>query len=281
MSALDDEMLALLRFGAERSIMPRWRNLAAHEIEEKAKDDLVTVADREVEQFLTEALERLAPGVAVVGEEAAHADPSIFERLSRACWIIDPIDGTSNFASGRGHFATMVALADGGETIAGWIYDPKRDRMCRARNGAGAFLDEQRIIAHASGAHPARLAAMTRYMAPEQRALFEREVAPHFALVDAPGCAAEQYPLVATGEHDIAIYERVLPWDHAAGCLFLNEAGGRCARQHGTDYRVDSQRKGLIAAATPALWDDFTRVLSAADYAPATSRSATRLRASF
>ncbi len=261
-------MLALLRFAAGRSIMPRWRNLAAHEVEEKAKDDLVTVADREVEQFLTEALERLAPGVAVVGEEAAHADPSVLQRLTGACWIIDPIDGTGNFASGLGHFATMVALADGGETIAGWIYDPQRDRMCRARRGEGAFVNEQPITAHASGDKPLRLAAMTRYMALEQRALFDREIGPHHTLVDAPGCAAEQYPLVALGEHDIAIYERVLPWDHAAGCLFLNEAGGRCARQDGSDYRVDSTRKGLIAAASPRLWQDFTRLLDAVGYSP-------------
>lgn len=268
MSALDTEMLALLRFAAERLIMPRWRNLAAGEIEEKAKDDPVTVADREVEQFLTDALTRLAPGVAVVGEEAAHADSSVMERLSGACWIIDPIDGTSNFAAGHGHFATMVALADAGEAIAAWIYDPQRGRMCRALRGEGAFVDEGRVVARSSGAEPARLAAMTRYMAPEHRTLFETEVAPNFTLVGAPGCAAEQYPLVALGEHDIAIYERVLAWDHAAGCLFLNEAGGRCARQDGSAYRIDSGRKGLIATGEPKMWDRFVELLNRSGYAP-------------
>lgn len=269
MSTLDAEMRELLRFAAERSILPRWRNLAAHEVEEKAKDDLVTVADREVEEFLSEALTRMAPGVAVVGEEAVHAEPALTERLSGPCWIIDPIDGTSNFAAGHGHFATMVALADAGETIAAWIYDPQRDRMCRARRGEGAFVNEERLVARRSEARPPRLAAMTRYMALPQRALFDSRIAPEFDLVTAPGCAAEQYPLVAQGEHDIAIYERVLAWDHAAGTLFLNEAGGRCARQDGTPYRVDSAHKGLIAAATPDLWDDFTALLDSAGYTPA------------
>ncbi|GGD94590.1 inositol monophosphatase [Tsuneonella deserti] len=268
MSALDAEMLALLRFAAERSILPRWRNLSEHEIEEKAKDDLVTVADREVEEFLSEALTRLAPGVAVVGEEAVHADPSLGERLSGACWIVDPIDGTTNFASGHGHFATMVALADGGEAIAAWIYDPQRQRMCRARRGEGAFVNEERLVARRCEAHPPRLAAMTRYMALPQRTLFDTRIAPRFELVDAPGCAAEQYPLVATGEHDIAIYERVLAWDHAAGTLFLNEAGGRCAHQDGSPYRVDSGRRGLVAAASPDLWDSFTSILDYAGYRP-------------
>jgi fructose-1,6-bisphosphatase/inositol monophosphatase family enzyme len=268
LSALDDEILGLLRFAAERSIMPRWRNLRPDQVEEKAADDPVTVADREVEQFLTEALTRLAPGVAVVGEEAAHGDPAVLDALSGPCWIIDPIDGTSNFAAGEGHFATMVALADGGEAIAAWIYDPQRERFCRARRGEGAFIDEQRIAASSSGTQPPRLAAMTRYMDAPRRTLFETEIAPHFTLVNAPGCAAEQYPLVALGEHDIAIYERVLAWDHAAGCLFLNEAGGRCARQDGSSYRVDSGRKGLIATADPGEWERFVGRLDRAGYSP-------------
>ena len=123
------------------------------------------------------SLTRLAPGLAVVGEEAAHADPTVLDSLSGACWIIDPIDGTSNFASGSGHFATMVALADAGETIAGWIYDPQRDRMCRARRGEGAFIDGERLSARPSGRDPQRLAAMMRYMAPGQRERFETGVA--------------------------------------------------------------------------------------------------------
>ena len=268
MSALDAEMLGLLQFAADRSIMPRWRNLQPDQIDQKAADDPVTVADREVEQFLTEALTRLAPGVAVVGEEAAHSDPSVLDALSGPCWIIDPIDGTSNFAAGQGHFATMVALAAAGEAIAAWIYDPQRRRLCRARRGEGAFIDEQQIAASSSGAQPPRLAAMTRYMGPARRALFEDVIAPHFTLVDAPGCAAEQYPLVALGEHDIAIYERVLPWDHAAGCLFLNEAGGRCTRQDGSPYRVDSGRKGLIATGDPGEWERFVGRLNRAGYEP-------------
>lgn len=268
MSALDDEILALLRFAAEKAVMPRWRNLAAGEVEEKAKDDFVTIADREVEAFLTEALARLAPGVAVVGEEAAAADSSVLDALSGACWIIDPIDGTGNFARGDGHFAIMVALADAGETLAGWIYDPRRDRLCRARKGDGAFVNGERVRACATGSASPVLSAMTRFMAPGQRALFGREMQPHYASGNAPGCAAEEYPLVTFGAHDIAIYERTLPWDHAPGCLFLNEAGGVCARQDGTPYRVDSDRKGMIAAATPALWEAFASRLDSSGYRP-------------
>ena len=268
MSALDEEILGLLRFVSERAIMPRWRNLAAGEIEAKAQDDLVTVVDREVEAFLAEALTKLAPGVRIVGEEAAHADPTVLDALGEACWIIDPIDGTSNFARGGGHFAVMIALADAGEAIAGWIYDPRRDRLCRARRGEGAFVGDTRVSATESGSTPPVLSAMTRFMTPEQRALFEREIAPNYRPGQAPGCAAEEYPMVAFGPHDLAIYERTLAWDHAAGCLFLNEAGGRCARQDGSPYRVDSTRKGMIAAASPRQWDTFVELIDRSGYRP-------------
>ena len=78
-------------------------------------------ADDWFARVLTPALAKLAPDVPIVGEEAAHADPSVLDRLSGPCWIVDPIDGTHNYAHGRTPFGIMVALADAGETIAGWL----------------------------------------------------------------------------------------------------------------------------------------------------------------
>ena len=258
MSALDDEIRDLLRFAAERSILPRFRNLAEHEISEKAEDDLVTVADKETEEFLTEALAKLAPGVPVVGEEAVHADPSVAERLSGACWIIDPVDGTHNFAHGTGPFGTIVALADGGETLAGWIYDPQLDRFCHAKRGEGAFIDGEQVAARSTGEAPPVAAISVMFMDAGKREAVMRHIAPHYALVDVPRCAAEQYPRLALGTNDVSIFERTLAWDHAAGVLWLNEAGGKAARLDGSPYRVNEQgRQGLIGAASPALFDEL------------------------
>lgn len=268
-AALDGAVYALLRETAERVVMPRYLNLRDGDVIEKGHDDLVTVADREAEAMLAEGLQRLLPEAKVVGEEAAHADPSVLERLDQLCWIVDPIDGTANFTSGNGAFGIMIALADGGITQASWIFDPRRNRLCRARLGEGAFIDGDRVTASPSGSNPPRLAAMTRYMQPDRRKIFETEIGPHFQPGAAPGCAAEQYPLVALGEHDLALYERTLPWDHAAGCLFLNEAGGMSARPDGSPYRVDSRRKGMISAASPALFEQLAQRLVSAGYAPA------------
>ena len=205
-----------------------------------------------------EGLARILPEAAIVGEEAAFADPSIMGRLgSDLCWIIDPLDGTNNFAHGRPPFGILVALAQGGETIGGWIYDVLSGRFCHARLGEGAYLNGERLIAQTSGENPAIAAISVLFADPARRAALMDHVAPHYRMVDIPRCAAEQYPRLATGVNDVSIFERTLAWDHAAGVLFLNEAGGKAARFDGTPYRVDEDRKGLIGAASPALWDEL------------------------
>ncbi|MEB3415203.1 inositol monophosphatase family protein [Alteriqipengyuania sp. WL0013] len=250
-----------MRFAAERAILPRFRNLSDEDIVEKAADDLVTVADRETEEFLTEALRKLQPGVPVVGEEAVHADPSLIGKLSGPCWIVDPIDGTHNFAHGKAPFGIMIALADAGEAVAGWIYDPLSGRFCHARRGEGAFIGEKRIAAQVTGETPPVAAISVIFLDQARREAVEAHVAPHYRVVETPRCAAEQYPRLALGENDVSFFERTLAWDHAAGALWVNEAGGRIARPDGSPYRVDEpDRTGMIGAASPALWDGLAEL---------------------
>jgi fructose-1,6-bisphosphatase/inositol monophosphatase family enzyme len=258
MSPLDEEIRDLLRFAAERSMLPRFRALADHEIEMKGEDDPVTVVDREVEAFLTEALTKLAPGVDVVGEEAVAADAAVLEKLSGQCWIIDPLDGTANFTEGKEPFGIIVALADAGEAVAGWLYDPIKDRLCHARKGEGAFVNGERIAARTTGEPQPVTAVSKMFLTPEQAAMVDAKLAPHYSLVDIPRCAAEQYPRLALGENDVSSFKRTYAWDHAAGVLWLNEAGGKAARLDGTAYRVDEHGKpGLVGASSPAIWDEF------------------------
>ncbi len=258
MSALDDEIRALLRFATQRSMLPRFRNLAAGEVEMKGKDDPVTIVDREVEAFLTEALTRLAPGIAVVGEEAVAADKGVLDHLAGQCWIIDPLDGTANFAEGKEPFGIIVALTDAGETVAGWIYDPLKDRLCHARRGEGAFIDGARIAARTTGRAPPVTAVSRIFLTPEEAAQVDAKLAGHYTLVDIPRCAAEQYPRLALGENDVSSFKRTLAWDHAAGVLWLNEAGGKAARLDGSAYRVDQHdAPGLVGASSPRVWEEF------------------------
>lgn len=264
-SALTAAVEAIMRRASQTAIVPRYRSLSQAEIISKAPDDLVTVADHESEAILTAALADLLPEAAVIGEEAAHADAAIFERLREGlCWIVDPLDGTNNFAQGQAPFGILVALADSGQTIGGWILDCLTGRFCHAASGGGAFVDGQRVTAATTGEDPPVAALSTIYMDPDERAAVLAHIAPHYRMVDIPRCAAEQYPRLVLGENDISVFNRTLPWDHAAGALFLNEAGGKAARPDGTAYRVDEwDRRGLIGAATPRLWDDLAVRLNA------------------
>jgi len=249
---------------ARRAILPRFRALAASDITAKAADDVVTIADHESEAILAEGLSRLLPEAVLVGEEAAHANPDVLTRLGeRLCWIIDPLDGTNNFVAGHQPFGMIVALAEAGETLAGWLYDPLSGRFCHARAGQGAWIGGERVRARPSGEVPPVAAISLLFLDNAQREAVKRDIAPFYRLVDIPRCAAEQYPRLVLGQNDVSIFQRTLPWDHAAGILFLNEAGGMAARPDGSAYRVDEHaRPGLLGAATPDLWEALARRVS-------------------
>lgn len=253
---LDREILALMQRVSRDIILPRFRNLGAGEIVEKAADDLVTIADREAEIALTEGLATIDPSLAIVGEEAAHADPAVLDALSGDCWIIDPIDGTHNFAHGNAPFGILLAQASGGVGRSGWIYDCVTGRFCSAHAGQGAYVDGERIAARGSGSEPPVAAISVIFLDEARRRAVNAHIAPHYRVVETPRCAAEQYPRLALGENDVSFFERTLAWDHAAGVLFVNEAGGKVARPDGSAYRVDEHgRTGMIGAASPQLWD--------------------------
>jgi fructose-1,6-bisphosphatase/inositol monophosphatase family enzyme len=254
-TSLHAAVKAVMIDAAERAILPRYRLLAAHEIREKATDELVTIADTDSEAILSEGLARILPEAAIVGEEAAAADPSVLTLLrDRLCWIVDPLDGTGNFAAGEGPFGILIALADRGETLGGWIYDPRSRRFVAAYRGEGTRIDGTPVRSRTSGKVPP-IAAISPLLAPmPDRADMLRRVERHFTTVPIPRCAAEQYPATILGISDVTLYERTLPWDHAAGVLCLTEAGGVVTRFDGTAYRADDDRSGLIAAATPAMW---------------------------
>ena len=258
-AALDQAVLDLMRKASEKAILPHYRTLDDDQITDKASDDVVTVADHASERILTEGLATLEPGIAIVGEEAAFADDSVLDGLRGDCWIVDPLDGTNNFARGKPPFGILLARASGGVARSGWIYDCLTGRFCSVHQGNGAFLNGGRIEARPSGETPPVAAISLVFMHDHQREAVKERVAPHYRLVDIPRCAAEQYPRLALGENDVSIFQRTLAWDHAAGALWLNEAGGKVARPDGSAYRVDDERSGMLGAASPRLWDELAR----------------------
>jgi fructose-1,6-bisphosphatase/inositol monophosphatase family enzyme len=231
-----------VRKAAAQEIMPRWRQLAAHEVDQKAgPHDLVTDADRKAELYLTEALVAFLPGSVVVGEEAVHANPASYEAIhgEAPVWIVDPVDGTRQFVRGETGFCTLVALARRGILYASWIYAPAFDQLATAVRGGGAFLDGERLQSgtpdpgrdlHVATSHP-------DYTTDEQKrallGLWTEGVAPRSC-----GSAGLEYLAVARGELDATAFSWEAAWDHAAGLLLVEEAGGAHLTRTGEPFRI-------------------------------------------
>lgn len=256
MNKLTDQVTALMRQVAADIIMPRYRNLAQHEVAEKSAGEHVTIADQESELRLSEGLASILPDAGIVGEEACDDDPCLIGKLASGLnWLIDPIDGTSNFASGTGPFGVMIALVSDGDTQMSWILDPVSGRLCHAERGKGATLNGARVSARESGA-PLPIAGLSLlFVDPDKRQALKDRAEGKLQMVDIPRCAAEQYPRIVLGQNDVAFFERTLAWDHAAGVLFTIEAGGHVARPDGSAYRPDQTSKGMLAAASVRMWD--------------------------
>ncbi len=148
----------------------------------------------------------------------------------------------------------MIALVEHGEPLAGWIFDPLAGRMCHAEAGKGATCDGQPAKARALTRMPPRAALGSHFLSPERRSRLHGVAATAFDVHPVPRCAAESYARLVLGQDDIALFQRILPWDHAAGALFLSEAGGKITHWDGTPYRVGGPGRGVLAAANPELW---------------------------
>lgn len=244
-----------MRDVAASVVMPRFRSLAPGEITEKSPGEIVTIADREAEVRLHDGLAALGLGARILGEEAAENDADLLADVGAGLvWLIDPLDGTANFAAGRAPFGMMVALIEDGEPLAGWIFDPLSGRLCHAERGRGATCDDQPVTARHGRRVPPRAALGSHFLPPETRDRLHDFAARTLNVQPVPRCAAESYVRLVLGQDDIALFQRILPWDHAAGALFLTEAGGKITHWDGAPYRVGGSGKGVLAAADADLW---------------------------
>ncbi|MFI7577928.1 inositol monophosphatase family protein [Micromonospora sp. NPDC049497] len=260
-----DDVAGLLRETADRVVVPLFRKLDDADVEEKAPGEIVTVADRQAEELISATLRRMRPGSVVVGEEAVAEDPGLLGHLREAgeVWLVDPIDGTSNFAAGRRPFALMVALLTDGVPTAGWVYDPLAGTLAVGRTGEGTYVDGRAVTA--ADAAPAvgglRGAAMTRFLPPRERASVETGGERLGELLPGQHCAGREYLDILTGAQQFVLFWRTLPWDHAPGTALVRAAGGVARRFDGTDYDPTDDGRGLLVAANERIWADVREAL--------------------
>ena len=244
---------------AGRSLVKDFREVENLQVSTKGPGDFVTRADKEAERLIKEDLMGGRPTYGWLGEETgedAGQDPT-------RRWIVDPLDGTTNYLHGMPHWAVSIALEHKGEIVSAVVYDPAKDEMFWAEKGAGAWLNDNRRL-RVSGRRvmaEAVFATGIPFGAKKTLPATLKDLAalmPACAGVRRWGAAALDLAYVAAGRFD-GFWERELqPWDIAAGLLLVKEAGGMTT---GLREGTEALETGAIIAANEGLFAPFCKVL--------------------
>ncbi|MCU0906992.1 MAG: inositol monophosphatase [Rhodobacteraceae bacterium] len=263
------ELIRIARTVAATEVVPRWRRPDPIGVSVKSNpQDLVTEADTAAEAALIVAI-RDSFGWDVVGEEGVSADPAVLGRLGRPgrVVVVDPIDGTWNYAKGQALFGMILAVVEDGQTVWGLHLDPLHDDWVWAGLGQGAHWARADGVTRALRVSAVSdLAAMQGFVSPNlfphrsQAAL--AATLPGFARAMSLRCSAHEYRMLAEGHADFNLSATLHPWDHAAGALMVTEAGGVARLLDGTPYGPALREGFCLAAATEAGWNRLAQVFA-------------------
>jgi len=259
-----DDIQNILRETAQTCILPYYKQLKDDQIDTKSgPGDLVTIADKTAEDFITKELKALFPDHIIFGEESFYEHPELSETIASAgktpIWVIDPVDGTYNFAHGKRHFAILLACVVNGETQHGWIYDIIGDSFIYAGKGQGAYLDGAKIentpfekpLSEAFGFAAAQFFKKDRKQG-------VHVLADNVAEQTTLRCSAHEYWQVATGKAQYLVSTKMKPWDHLAGTLIVEEAGGHVRKYDYDTYNINTGHEGsMIVATNEKIWNDI------------------------
>lgn len=268
MPLMDPQKIADIIKGVARDkIVPRFQKLKDHEISTKSgPSDLVTIADLEAEIALTKILKDILPSSQVVGEEAVsknETDIGLLATESDPIWVIDPVDGTHNFAHGKPIFGTIIALTRGGKTIQSWIYDIPNDRFAIAEQGSGVEINSARITypETKSPLNETRGFISRKFLPEKLKEELKDVLNDKFGNIETYMCCAHEYLDILAGEAHFSLYSRIRPWDHLAGAMMMEEAGGHVRKWDKSLYRPGDERGGVICAPNEKTWDEIYGLL--------------------
>ena len=268
MPPINPEKIAnYIREVAADKIMPRFQQLESHEVTTKSgPTDLVTIADIEAEQDLTVILKDILPGSYVVGEEAVskeETDMSLLATHDGFIWVVDPVDGTGNFASGHEKFGTIIALVHGGQTVQSWILDVPQDRMAIAEQGSGVEIEGVRATypQMEKPLNETRGFISRKFLPKKMQQELKDVLDQEFGNVETYLCCAHEYLDILAGESYFSLYSRIRPWDHLAGAMMMQEAGGYVRKWDRSTYKPGDERGGVICTPEKAVWDQIHDLL--------------------
>lgn len=217
-------------------------------ITEKARNDFVTEIDKFSEQEIISIIHKAFPDHAILGEESGAAGENEYT------WIIDPLDGTTNFIHGFPHFSISIAVSRNNVLQHGVIYDPLRQELYHATKGAGAYLNNTRIrVSNHKQVDGALIATgfgngKLQYLKPHIEIM--SKMLPQAAAIRRSGSAALDFAFVAAGRIDGFWEFGLAPWDMAAGCVLVKEAGGLVCDMEGQENHLQT---GNVVAGNPKM----------------------------
>lgn len=254
-----EQVARVLKDCALKYILPRFQNLQSADIQTKTHaNDFVTIADIEAEAALSEILPKMYPGTILIGEEGVSSgvvNTDILGEPGHVVFVADPVDGTGNFKNGKNEFAIMMALVVNGKTRMGWIYDVVNDTQYITQKGKGTTRNGEPVQVRPALdiSDPAVQGHMEyRYFPKKVHPYLKEQGAEKFKSLH---CAAHEYLRIASGQSDFAVFSHMKPWDHLAGVLMVEEAGGIVRKFDGSPYVVTDEKGGIIVASSTAIME--------------------------
>lgn len=257
-----DNLSAILQRAAREELLPRFSRVDS---ELKADGSLVTEADTRMQQRVSDTLQANWPHIPLLGEEMSSAEQqALLDDSENGLWLLDPLDGTSNFAAGIPFFCVSLALVRHGKVEIGLIYDPLRDECFSARRGAGAQLNGQRLRVSTLGMELQPCMGLVDFKRLTPPLATRLAATPPYASQRSFGSGALDWCMIATGRCQLYLHGGQKLWDYAAGQLILSEAGGRSATLQGDEVFENSLiTRSVVAASTPGLFVAWQRWLEA------------------
>ena len=263
-------LIDVVRAAAKAEILPRFRNLSAGQISTKSgPHDLVTEADTEAEKKIAHGIFELFPNAMVFGEEAASTRPELRMQAAEAelAFIIDPVDGTWNFAHGLPVFGVILAATRFGRPVFGMLYDAIMDDWISADTASGAMMfgaaGPHRRMRTAKGGPLGELSGYMHFYLMDKAVQPDLAGAlPDFGRTGALRCSCHEYRMLAQGSVDFCLSGVLNPWDHAAGVLICERAGGYVRMLDGQEYDIRIKNGYLLAAANEDVWNTVAERLS-------------------
>jgi myo-inositol-1(or 4)-monophosphatase len=250
----------LIRAAARDELVARFRRTSRHE---KADGSWITEADLAMQDRLKSALAARHPGIGFLGEEMEVGEQQrlLDDSSGSGIWVLDPLDGTSNFAAGIPLFGVSLALLQGGRVVAGIVYDPMHDESFAATLGGGATLNGEPLHARPAGISMAKTTACIDFKRLPPQLAARIAATPPFSSQRSIGSVALDWCWVAAGRFHLYLHGRQRLWDYAAGSLVLAEAGGFSDTLDGTAAPPTLAPRSAVCSADRGLFEEWCRYL--------------------